>query len=101
MRWLGELAQHAAELEARDVGIIAIAADSVSDTAALQARFPRLLMLTDPDVSASAAWGVRAVDADNPSPGTFVVGRDGIVRWRRLEDARGDWPTYAELAAAL
>lgn len=81
--------------------MIAIAADSVSDTAALQARFPRLLMLTDPDVSASAAWGVRAVDADNPSPGTFVVGRDGIVRWRRLEDARGDWPTYAELAAAL
>jgi peroxiredoxin len=101
VRWLGELAQHAAELEARDVGVIAIAADSVSDTAALQARLPRLLLLTDPDVSAAAAWGVRAVDADNPSPGTFVVGRDGIVRWRRLEDARGDWPTYAELAAAL
>jgi hypothetical protein len=30
-----------------------------------------------------------------------VVGRDGVVQWRRLEDKRGDWPTYAELAAAL
>lgn len=101
MRWLGELAQHAAELEARDVGVIAIAADSVADTAVLQAKLPRLLLLTDPGAAAAAAWGVRVPDADNPSPGTFVVGRDGIVRWRRLEDARGDWPTYAELAAAL
>ena len=101
MRWLGELAQHAAELEARDVGVVAIASDSVSDTAALQARFPRLLLLTDPDVSAATAWGVHVAGADNPSPGTFVVGRDGVVRWRRLEDERGDWPTYAELAAAL
>lgn len=101
MRWLGELAQHAAALEARDVGVVAIAADSVADTAALQTRLPRLLLLTDLDVSASTAWGVRAVGADNPSPGTFIVGRDGIVRWRKLEDARGDWPTYAELAAAL
>jgi hypothetical protein len=24
-----------------------------------------------------------------------------VVQWRRLEDTRGDWPTYAELAAAL
>jgi hypothetical protein len=23
------------------------------------------------------------------------------VQWRHLEDKRGDWPTYAELAAAL
>ena len=101
MRWLGELAQHAAELEARDVGIVAIAADSVADTAALQAKLPRLLLLTDPTVAAATAWGVRVPDADNPSPGTFVVGRDLVVRWRRLEDARGDWPTYAELAAGL
>jgi peroxiredoxin len=101
VRWLGELAQHAAELEARDVSIVAIASDSVADTAALQAKVPRLLLLTDPTVAAAQAWGVRLPDADSPSPGTFVVGRDGIVRWRRLEDARGDWPTYAELAAAL
>jgi peroxiredoxin len=101
VRWLGELAQHAAELEARDVAIVAIAADSVADMATLQAKLPRLVLLTDPDVAAATAWGVRAAGADHPSPGTFVVGRDGLVRWRRLEDARGDWPSYAELAAAL
>jgi hypothetical protein len=81
--------------------VVAIAADSVADTAALQAKVVGVLLLSDPGLAASAAWGVRVPDADSPSPGTFVVGRDGLVRWRRLEDPRGDWPTYAELNAAL
>lgn len=81
--------------------MVAIAADPVSDTAALQAKLPQLLLLTDPDLVATAAWGLRAAGADSPSPGTFIVDRDGAVQWRHLEDARGDWPTYAELAAAL
>ena len=89
------------ELEGRDVGVVAIAADKVADMAEVQAKLPRLLLLTDLDFSASTAWGVHLPDADSPSPGTFVVGRDGVIRWRRLEDPRGDWPTYAELAAAL
>jgi hypothetical protein len=69
--------------------------------AALQPKLPRLTLLTDPGVAASTAWGVHIPGAENPSPGTFVVGRDGVVQWRRLEDKRGDWPTYAELAGAL
>jgi hypothetical protein len=69
--------------------------------AALQAKVPGVTLLTDPGVAASTAWGVHVAGAENPSPGTFVVGRDGAVQWRRLEDRRGDWPTYAELAAAL
>ena len=69
--------------------------------AVLQRKVPGVTLLTDPGVAASTAWGVHVAGADNPSPGTFVVGRDGVVQWRRLEDRRGDWPTYAELAAAL
>jgi len=69
--------------------------------AALQAKAPGLTLLTDPGVAASTAWGVHVPGAESPSPGTFVVGRDGVVQWRRLEDPRSDWPTYAELAAAL
>jgi hypothetical protein len=69
--------------------------------AALQPKAPGVTLLTDPGVAASTAWGVHVPGAESPSPGTFVVGRDGVVQWRRLEDKRGDWPTYAELAAAL
>lgn len=81
--------------------MVAIAADSVSDMAALQAKLPRITLLTDPGVAAATAWGVHVPGAEIPSPGTFVVGRDGRVQWRRLGDERGDWPTYPELAAAL
>jgi alkyl hydroperoxide reductase subunit AhpC len=101
MGWLGELAKHTDELQQRDIGVVAIAADSVGDMAALQATLAKLMLLTDLDLSVTTAWGLHVPGAETPSPGTFVVGRDGLVQWRRLEDKRGDWPTYPELAAAL
>lgn len=81
--------------------MVAIAADSVSDMAALQAKLPKITLLTDLDQSAATAWGLHSPGAESPDPGTFVVDRDGAVRWRRLADSRGDWPTYAEVASAL
>jgi peroxiredoxin len=81
--------------------VIAIAADSVADMAELQTTLAKITLLSDLDLSVTAAWGLRAPGADSPSPGTFIVARDGLVQWRRLEDKRGDWPTYPELAAAL
>jgi alkyl hydroperoxide reductase subunit AhpC len=81
--------------------VVAIAADSVADTTELQAKLAKIPLFTDLDLSATTAWGLRAPGAEHPSPGTFVVNRDGVVQWRRLEDKNGDWPTYPELAAAL
>jgi peroxiredoxin len=81
--------------------VVAIAADSVADMASLQPKLARITLLTDLDLAATTAWGLHAPGAENPSPGTFVVDRDGVVQWRRLEDDRGDWPTYAEVASAL
>ena len=81
--------------------MIAIAADTVEDTKLLQAQVAKIPLFTDLDLSATTAWGLHAPGAEHPSPGTFVVNRDGLVQWRRLEDKNGDWPTYPELAAAL
>jgi peroxiredoxin len=81
--------------------VVAIAADTVADTTALQAKLPRITLLTDLDLSTSTAWGLHSPGAENPEPGTFVVDRDGVVQWRRLADNRGDWPTYPEVASAL
>ena len=101
MGWLGELAKHATELQQRDVGIVAIAADSVADMAALSAKLAGLTLLSDLDLSVAAAWGLRIPGAESPSPGTFVVSRDGLVQWSRPGDEHRDWPTYPEVAAAL
>jgi peroxiredoxin len=81
--------------------VVAIAADTVADTALLQAKLGKLTLLTDPGLTTVSAWSLRVPGAESPSPGTFVVNRDGEIQWLRLEDERGDWPTYAELAAAL
>ena len=81
--------------------MVAIAADTVEDTKLLQAQLAKIPLFTDLDLSATTAWGLHEPGAEHPSPGTFVVSRDGNVQWRRLEDKNGDWPTYPELAAAL
>jgi len=81
--------------------VVAIAADPVADMTALQAKLPRITLLTDLDLSTSTAWGLHAPGAENPEPGTFVVDREGVVQWRRLADNRSDWPTYPEVASAL
>ena len=81
--------------------MIAIAADSVSDTAALQPKVPGITLLTDLQLAAAKAWAVHVPGAESPSPGTFVVSRDGVVQWRHLGDEHGDWPKYPEVAAAL
>ncbi len=81
--------------------MIAIAADAVDDTARLQARLPGLRLLTDPSMSAPAAWGLRIGAAEAPWPATFVVDDRGTVAWRHLGVRGADWPTWDALAAAL
>ena len=80
--------------------MVAIAADAVTDMAALQTKLPRITLVSDTTLAASKAWGLLLAGGEHPNPGTFVVA-GGTITYRRLEDRRGDWPTYAELAAAL
>ena len=67
----------------------------------MQTKLPGLRLLTDLKLEAATAWGAHDPGADDPTPTTYVVGGDGTVRWRRLAAPGNDWPTYAELAAAL
>jgi len=83
------------------VGVIAIAADSVQDTAALQTDIPKITLLTDLDLKASEGFGLHIPGAEHPSPGTYVVDKSGAVIWRRLEENGKDWPTYPEVQSAL
>ena len=82
------------------MGIVAVSADEVSETAGLQTRVPHVALYADTTLAATKAWGLLVPGGEHPSPGTFIVA-DGKVTYRRLEDRRGDWPAYRELAAAL
>lgn len=59
------------------------------------------LLRDEPELPATAAWGLKVGDAEAPWPATYVVDASGAIRWRHLRDAKGDWPSYAELDAAL
>jgi len=69
--------------------------------ASLAPDLPGVTLLTDLGVVASTAWGLAVPDGEVPSPATFVIDRGGTIRWRKLGDAKGDWPTYPQLAAGL
>ena len=47
------------------------------------------------------AWGLAVPDGEVPSPATFVIDRSGAIRWRKLGDDKGDYPTYAQLEAGF
>jgi peroxiredoxin len=69
--------------------------------ASLAPDLPSVTLLTDLGVVASKAWGLAVPDADVPEPATFVIDRGGAIRWRKLGDAKGDWPTYVQLTTGL
>ena len=78
-----------------------ISGDAVADVADLQHDLAGVTLLTDLGVVASTTWGLAVPDGEVPSPATFVIDRSGTIRWRKLGDAKGDWPTYDRLAAGL
>lgn len=79
---------------------MAVAADEVEDMAALQTTLPAITLVSDPTLAGLQAWGVLIRGAEHPSPATFVV-TNGKITYRRLLEAGGDWPSYAELSRAL
>lgn len=82
--------------------VTAIAADPVDDMRSIEAQLPGVRLVSDPKLVVSNAWKRHVDGSDSPTPGTFVVAADGTIEWQRLPDAKGnDWPTYAELSAAL
>jgi peroxiredoxin len=67
----------------------------------LQPKLPTVTLLTDVKLAGSLAWGLVAAGAEEPEPATFIIDREGVVRYRKLADAKGDWPAYADVATAL
>jgi len=69
--------------------------------AGLQVQLKDVRLLSDLGLATSTAWGLLEPGADSPYPGTYLVGGDGVIRWRFVGANHHDWPAYSELAAAL
>ncbi len=80
---------------------MALAADDVADMVVLQRKLPALTLLTDLGLAASVTWGLVPAGSEGAAAATFIIDRGGVIRYRKLGDAKGDWPPYADVAAAL
>ena len=83
---LGELENRQADFAGRGVRIVAISGDDLNDSSKTQAKFPHLLIASDPEQKTAKAFAVihphMAPDGgDTNAPTTFLVDQSGIVRW--------------------
>ncbi len=81
--------------------MVGIAADALRDMASIQPGLTGVRLLSDLQLTTAKAWGLHQPGADSPYPATYLVGGDGVIRWRFVGANHHDWPTYSELVAAL
>jgi len=79
------------EIQAQDAEILGISRDSVESSRKLAADAGlEVRLLSDPDLHVIDAYGVRhpgtGLGDDIARPATFIVDREGVVRWRDLTE---------------
>lgn len=94
------------DVRKQGLGLAAISYDSGATLTAFTEKhgitFP---LLSDVGSGTIDAWGLRNREATGrtagiPHPGTFVIGRDGVIRSRAFEDAYQERDTAASILAA-
>lgn len=81
------------DLAAEGIGIAGISVDPAADSAPLAERlgvtFP---LLSDPELSAIAAYGVQMQGEALAVPATFVVRQDKTIAWTYVGESTPDRP---------
>lgn len=83
--------------------VVAISMDATPDAAKMGAhtgaRFP---ILSDPEGRVVRRYGVYNLLGDGvAAPATFIVGKDGTIRWRHVGKNIADRPSAAEVLHRL
>src|SRR4051812_36866913 len=83
---LGQLEKHHDQFAARNVRIVAVSLDDITNTAVTQQKFPHLTVVSDADESMAKAADIigpqrSPTGGDTVSPTTVLVDAGGRVRW--------------------
>ncbi len=91
-----------AELAGRNASVAAIVVDDAATNGKLAQRldvdFP---ILSDADLATTKAYGIEDVGKDIALPATFVIDREGKVRWLYVGDNPRDRPIVSAVLSAL
>jgi len=90
------------EIENRGAKLMAVSADSATDSKALAARlglnFP---LFSDPTLDIAAKYGVRQTERDIALPALFIIDANGKVRFARIAEHSADRPSVDDVLQAL
>jgi hypothetical protein len=79
-----------------------VAADPVDKARSLSEKFAGAIkMYEDPGLRVSPTWGAGKAGDEEPTPATYVVSGDGMVRFEHHAGEQGDWPRADEVIARL
>jgi peroxiredoxin len=94
----------------KDTELLAVSVDGEADTQKTMARISAdgmaadFQFLSDADHAVIARYGILNPDAGSrfiPHPATYVIDRDGVVRWRDIETDYKIRPANAQIVAAV
>lgn len=102
-RRLGEIQSSLASFRKLGAEVWAISPDPPGPSAALRKSLGLgFAILSDPDVETARRFGALELERRRiVRPTTFLLDRDGVVRWRRADEQRGERPSAGELLRVL
>ena len=90
------------KFEEADAQIIAISTDhKFSHAAFKQSLGAKYILLSDPDKKAIKAYGVDFEGKQHSQRAYFIIDKQGIVRWKHVEESTGNKRSNDELLEAL
>jgi peroxiredoxin len=104
---LGQLEAHHDEFDKRQTRVIVASTENTTDAQRTQSDFPHLLILADNEHGLIDALGVMdprrspATGGSMAAPTTFVVDKNGVVRWVFRPSRVIERLSPVELAAAI
>ena len=94
------MAAQYADIEAHDAVVLAVSADDLSGAqGAAQSWGPPFPILYNPDKTVIDTYGVRA--GNIATPATFVIDKNGTIRWRYIGGNKTDRPSPAAVIAQI
>lgn len=94
------MAAQYADIEAHDAIVLAVSADDLSGAQEAAMNWgPPFPILYNPDKTVIDTYGVRAGNIATPS--TFIIDKNGTIRWRYIGGNKNDRPSPAAVIAQI
>ena len=99
---LGELAERSEDFEVRGATLVAVSSDEAAETAEwAKDKGIDLVFASDPGGRVIGDWGLREEGETRSVPATFIVDRQGRIRFRQIGESLTERAEIDDLLSAI